>query len=130
MADILKMLTRASSTATARIKNKSALNPILWLIGIVTLPSFGLTVIINTLWLQIFFVCIGGLPILIAIFSYIYFMFTSPDYLRSEEFHIKKYATEMIGAKGQEFSANADHLVSIANPFLLEGETIENEESK
>lgn len=42
-----------------------------------------------------------------------------PDYLRSEEYHLQKLSMELMGEKGAEFAATADHLVAIANPRTL-----------
>ena len=97
--------------AGGRLTVRSALNPILWLCAIISIP--GLVVIsINIsppLWLVIF-TCA---PVLTAIFGFVYLLFVDRDKLQSEDYQLRKMSLELVEQKGD------------AEPLLLEAEEIE-----
>lgn len=118
----LNMFPSLASNMTARIKNSSALNPLLWIIGIVSISAFSAACITKSEFLSYAFFILGSLPILYALYAYHHLMTKNPDYLRSEEFHIKKMASEMIGTKGKQFFPMAGHIVDIASPNPIQEE--------
>jgi hypothetical protein len=82
--------------AVARVTTRSALNPILWLAGIVSPLSLTLAAI----WasdLALWFLVIGALPVAVSIFAYIYFMIRDPDRLQSEEYNLERHRIEHLG---------------------------------
>ena len=99
-----------------RLRVRSALNPILWLCGIVTMPC--LTGMawrgeFNT-WLAI----VAASPIACAIFGFLFLLFKDRDKLQSEEYQIRKQAMELIEQKG-DISPKIVNIVDvIANPEL------------
>jgi hypothetical protein len=102
-----------------KVKVSSILNSMLWVCFFISLPSFYFSVSSTGIWKCMYF-GIAILPILITCFTYIYFVWKNPDYLRSESFQIQKRTLEYLGEKGKEFAASADHLISIANPKAIE----------
>jgi hypothetical protein len=77
---------------------KSALNPILWLCGIISIPTIAANVFYTTLplWISI----IGCSPILMAMFGFMVLLFIDRDKLQSEDYQIKKISLEMSEQKG------------------------------
>ncbi|WP_146117524.1 MULTISPECIES: hypothetical protein [unclassified Pseudomonas] len=82
-----------------RLKVKSALNPVLWMCGLISAPTFGYGALNPNLptWLII----IGSAPVIVALYSYIFFMHRDPDRLQSEEFQIQKRTIELAQQKGE-----------------------------
>jgi hypothetical protein len=116
-SDLVRILEKSDSTIS-RVTTKSAINSMLWLAGLISLPCFVLSALVSAP-IQYIFIGIGCIPLLIAAFSYIYLLLQNPDYLRSEDFHIQKYSMELLGEKGSEFDATAEHIVSISKPTRL-----------
>lgn len=77
---------------------KSALNPILWLCGIISIPTIAANVFYTTLplWISI----IGCAPVLMAMFGFMVLLFIDRDKLQSEDYQIKKISLEMSEQKG------------------------------
>ncbi|MFN4247592.1 MAG: hypothetical protein ACK4EY_07700 [Flavipsychrobacter sp.] len=95
--------------------------------NVVDMPLFyGLWVLVLALfsgifskyeWVTIVLFCFAGLLFLIALFGYLYFTFKAPDYLRSEEYHLKKQSLEILGDKDKLLPFEAQNIVDITNPF-------------
>lgn len=82
-----------------KLSVKSALNPILWLCAIITIPSL-VIVSFNSeppIWLIILIVT----PVFTAIVGFIYLLFFDRDKLQSEEYQLKKRSLELIQEKGE-----------------------------
>lgn len=62
------------------------------------------------------FFILGAILVAAVIIAFGYFSYKNPDYLRSEEYQIKKEALALYGSKGTELSADAGHVALIANP--------------
>lgn len=83
-----------------KLSVKSALNPILWLCAIVSIPSlviavWGFSEPPN--WL--IGLIIG--PVFIALLGFLFLLFFDRDKLQSEEYQLKKRSLELIQEKGQ-----------------------------
>lgn len=77
-------------------------------------------------WVIIVLFCFAGLLFLIAGFGYVYFLFKNPDYLRSEEYHLRKQSLEILGDKEKLLPIDGQNIVDITNPYpiqLDEGKT-------
>jgi hypothetical protein len=74
--------------AGGRLTVKSALNPILWLCGIITIP----TLVAGTFYPQLatWIVAVGCAPVVVALFGFLFLLFVDRDKLQSEEYQIKK----------------------------------------
>lgn len=80
---------------------KSALNPILWLCGIITIPTIAANVFYTLPpWISI----IGCGPVLVAMFGFLILLFIDRDKLQSEDYQIKKISLEMSEQKGDNNS--------------------------
>lgn len=91
LTELFKMY---SQHAVARESRSTVLQPLVWLIPILT-PSLVLSGIYGIpFWIQLFLACSLGLILILFIGSYIYFIKSDPDYLRSERFSLSKMAIE------------------------------------
>lgn len=99
-----------------RLKVKSALNPVLWLCGLITVPTLGYGAINPQL--PIWIIVIGCAPTVVALYSYMHFMFTDKDRLQSEEFQIQKRTIELAQQKGEALPSDPRHIPTISNPKL------------
>lgn len=90
---------------------KSALNPILWLCAIITVPSLIAVPFLNEtpIWLIILIIA----PVITAILGFFFLLFIDRDKLQSEEYQLKKRSLEMIQEKGD------------SNPKIIDTDTIE-----
>lgn len=106
--------------AGGRLRVRSALNPILWLCGIITIPSlivFGLKTEPST-WLLVF----AFAPEVTAILGFLFLLFVDRDKLQSEEYQIRKMQLEMIEEKGKPAieSETVEAIPEPTTPTLLE----------
>lgn len=77
-------------------------------------------------WVTITLFSFAGLLFIIATFGYFYFTFKNPDYLRSEEYHLKKQSLEILGDKDKLLPFDAKNIVEISNPYQLPETTEDN----
>jgi len=104
--------------------------------NVVDMPLFyGLWILVLSLvsgifcqliWVTILLFCFAGLLFLLAGFGYFYFTFKNPDYLRSEEYHIRKQSLEILGDKDNLLPVDAQNIVDISNPYLLQNDEQNN----
>ncbi|WP_421920102.1 hypothetical protein [Marinifilum sp.] len=101
-----------------KLSVKSALNPILWLCAIITIPSLiAVPFIENTpTWLVILIIA----PVLTAILGFLFLMLFDRDKLQSEEYQLKKRSLDLIQVKGQDKPTliDAEEVNAIVNPEL------------
>jgi hypothetical protein len=107
---------RKTTESGQRLKVKSALNPVLWLCGIITAPTLGLGAVNPDLATWV--IVIGCAPTIVALFSYLYFMFTDKDRLQSEEFQIQKRTIELAQQKGEPSPHEPKNVPITSNPEL------------
>jgi hypothetical protein len=74
----------------------SALNPMLWLTGIVSPLSLVLAVSTGDVLLREALLGLAILPVLVTIVAYCVFIIRDPDRLQSEEYRLRRDATLMI----------------------------------
>jgi len=88
--------------AGGKLSVKSALNPMLWLCAIVSIPSLIIAIIgfgkETPSWL--IFLIIG--PVAIALLGFLFLLIFDRDKLQSEEYQLKKRSLELIQEKGQD----------------------------
>jgi len=99
--------------AGGRLTVRSALNPILWLCGIVTVPAVVCLVFIKQppSWLP----WLAFIPLAAAIIGFFFLLFVDRDKLQSETYQIRKLELEMIHEKGYP-PIPASTVEVIANP--------------
>ncbi len=85
--------------AGGRLKVRSALNPILWLCGIITIPGLIAAGIMRQTpnWL----LALSFAPVITAILGFLFLLLFDRDKLQSEEYQIRKLQLEMIEEKGR-----------------------------
>lgn len=101
-----------------RLRVRSALNPILWLCAIVTVPCTIITIQTDDPpgWLAL----IVAAPVIAAIIGFLYLLFFDRDKLQSEDYQIRKQSLELIQEKGESFPVNPASIEKISNPSLPE----------
>jgi len=102
--------------AGSRLTVKSALNPVLWLCAIITVPSFisfGFNPNPPTWW-----IVLAMTPVATAVFGFIFLLFCDRDKLQSEEYQLKKQSLELVQEMGEKNpkAISMEDLDSIAEP--------------
>lgn len=100
--------------AGGRLTVKSALNPILWLCGIITIP----TLAAGTFYphLATWIVAVGCAPVIVALFGFLFLLFFDRDKLQSEDYQIKKRTIELAQQKGDAYPLLVDSEAAVENP--------------
>jgi hypothetical protein len=95
---------------------RSALNPVLWLCGLVTLPSVVASTFMTVIptWL----IVLAMSPVATALFGFLFLLFVDRDKLQSESFQLRKQALELIEDKGDFKAIDASTIEVISNPDL------------
>jgi hypothetical protein len=80
--------------ATARVETVrvigTAMNPALWLVGIVSPLAFLLSVFAGESWLRPALFVVGVVPLALAVIAYFLLLFRDPDRLQSEEYRLRQ----------------------------------------
>ena len=84
----------------ASIKHRTAVQPLLWLCGTFSLGCFLIAALAKDPWLRHGLFIVGAVPLALLAFAYIYFMFSDPDRLHSEEFQLKRRSLSIVESKG------------------------------
>lgn len=104
LEDLRVMRSSVASAAGGSLKVRSALNPLLWLCAIVSVPSMTVAGFTSSpaAWWLIF----GAVaPVAVALLCYMILMFRDPDKLQSEEYQIQKQTLQLAGQKNWDFLA-------------------------
>lgn len=97
-----QVFSRASESG-GRLRVRSALNPILWLCGIVSIPTLAAGAFHPIpAWVAV----VGCSPVAVALFGFVFLLFVDRDKLQSEDFQLKKRTMELAQQKG-EFTPTA-----------------------
>lgn len=116
MLSLRELVTAKVTEAGGRLTVKSALNPILWLAAIVTVPTLVVLPFVSEppSWLIIF----AFLPVFAAIFGFLFLLIFDRDKLQSEDYQIKKSYLELIEEKGSPEVIAAVSADLIENPDI------------
>jgi len=68
-------------------------------------------------WILIVLFSLGGLMALIGIIIYCVFAAKNPDYLRSENYQLKKQSIELLGNKDNALNPHVDKVIYITSPY-------------
>jgi ABC-type bacteriocin/lantibiotic exporter with double-glycine peptidase domain len=79
---------------------RTAINPLLWLVGLTTPLAFILAAIISDQLIRLILICFAAIPVIATLIAYIIFMFRDPDRLQSEEYRIRQRALQILYKKG------------------------------
>lgn len=99
-----------------RLRVRSALNPILWLCALVTIPV--ICIITRYTFAPNWLIAIAVAPVGCAIFGYLFLLIFDRDKLQSEDYQIRKQTLELIQEKGDKFPILGTSIQAIANPDL------------
>lgn len=68
-------------------------------------------------WVTVVLLVFAGVLFAMAVFGYFFFTFKNPDYLRSEEYHLRKQSLEILGDKDKLLPVDGQNIVDITNPY-------------
>jgi hypothetical protein len=91
--------TGLSRVDTIRVV-RTALNPLLWLVGLTTPAAFILAAFIGDQLIRLILLCFAAIPVVATLVAYVIFMFRDPDRLQSEEYRIRQRALQILYKKG------------------------------
>jgi hypothetical protein len=101
--------TGLSRVDTIRVV-RTAINPLLWLVGLTTPLAFILAAFSGDQLTRLLLICFAAVPVIVTLVVYVIFMFRDPDRLQSEEYRIRQRALQILYKKGE----SAD-IVDVAN---------------
>ena len=118
-ASVLGDFGRIAQQAAGRLVVQSALNPLLWLCAIVSIPCFILAFLAGEdrglMWALF---AMGGIPIVVACGLAVKFGISSPEKLQSEDFQLRQRSLQMLQGADDRTIIDTDAVVAIANPML------------
>ncbi|AUM33446.1 hypothetical protein K9B91_002372 [Salmonella enterica subsp. enterica serovar Give] len=111
-------LAAKSQSSVEKVTVKNVMNPLLWICGLVSIPSLGVIFWSKGAesWVVDFLAIV---PPTASIIFYGYFALRSPDRLQSEGYQLKKQVIELIEEKGSIGPIDARSLEVISNPDLI-----------
>ena len=104
--------TGLSRVDTIRVV-RTAINPLLWLVGLTTPIAFIFAAVIGDQMIRLALLCFAAVPVLVTLVAYLVFMFRDPDRLQSEEYRIRQQALRILYKTG----GNTE-IVDIANQVI------------
>ncbi|PHS29650.1 MAG: hypothetical protein COA95_11620 [Methylophaga sp.] len=102
--------------AGGKLTVKSALNPILWLCAIVSIPGLCTIPFINTVPIWLIILICG--PVVTAMLGFLILLTIDRDKLQSEEYQIRKQTLEYMQQKGQALPSLGNDAELITPPEL------------
>jgi hypothetical protein len=129
MSDLFQRL----SSHIGRIKVRSIIDaPAKYLLWIILFAIVAAIAEVSS-WVIIVLFCFAGAFLLLVLVGYIYFALTKPDYLRSEEYNLKKKSLEIMGDKENYLPVDMHNVVNVVNTtasaiLLEDNEEEENHE--
>ena len=116
---MLRDLSHNAQQAAGRVVVRSALNPLLWLCAIVSIPCFVLAFFAEEdrglMWAMF---TVGGLPIVVACGLAVKFAISNPEKLQSEDFQLRQQSLQMLQGTNDRTVIDTNAVVAIANPML------------
>jgi hypothetical protein len=117
--NLLERIAATAHSAATHLRVKSALNPMLWMCAIVTLPCFILAYFARGIEpLATLVGCIGALPVVATVVGFLYFMIKAPEKLQSEDYQLRHETIELIKQKGTNVEISPSSLEAITNPVI------------
>jgi membrane protein implicated in regulation of membrane protease activity len=110
-------LGRWYASAASSLRVRSALNPMLWLCALVPTAAFLGAVITGNPMLAGALVSIGALPVVCAVWGFVYFAVKAPHRLQSEEYQLRHEMLRVVSEqKGRRVRIDIATLDAITNP--------------
>jgi hypothetical protein len=96
-------LVKAATTRSEAVRVvRTAVNPLLWLAGIVTPLATIAVVVVSDSWVRGALLALAALPVFAALVAYFTLLFRDPDRLQSEEFRLRQAALRILYSKPAE----------------------------
>lgn len=116
LAADLSQIAGCSNETIKRVKVNGAMNPMLWVTGVIVPPLLIVAYLTSDFILR--YCCIGLVFfIIIAVFGvFIYFAIYHPDKLQSEDFQLRNMAMQIYKHQTNNIVATEEGLAHIANP--------------
>lgn len=106
-----------AQSAAAQLRVKSALNPMLWLCGIISLPCFAFAWFVRGVEpLASVLTYVGAAPVIVACLMGMFFAIFKPEKLQSEDYQLRHETLELIRQKGSNIEIEPSSLEIVANP--------------
>lgn len=109
--------------AVNRLKVRSALNPALWMVGVISVPSLGASTLLNGA-AQFIVLTTAVIPVIVACFMLVWFTLTDPNKLRSESHEQVMAVMNMVEHKGGAITL-APQDVSNIDVITVKGDGVE-----
>lgn len=111
----LESASKNSLSAIAGLRVRSALNPMLWLCGIVGSLFLGAAWVFRS-WpvMAATLAVVATIPVVVTSAVFIYFALRRPDKLQSEDYQLRRETIQMIGAKVSSLQVDPASLNAIA----------------
>lgn len=103
--------------AVGSVSTKSFLNPLLWLCGLISIPSYILSSLTVGL-LQIAFFAVGTAPLLLVIFLTLKYQ-NRPDLFQSEEYRLRDQALRIFGNSQSSDIDGLSKIVGVPKNYTL-----------
>jgi hypothetical protein len=117
LAGVFERVAGRAQSAASQLRVRSALNPMLWLCGIVSLPCFFIAYLLRGIEpLATIIAYVGIAPVATTILGFLYFMIFAPEKLQSEDYQLRHETLELIRQKGSSVAIAPSSLEAIANP--------------
>ncbi|UTZ27770.1 hypothetical protein HB761_14055 [Vibrio campbellii] len=113
--NIDEKISQRAIDSGGRLRVKSALNPILWLCGLITIPCISAMAYMEApapMWL----VLLAFIPVCCAAIGFLFLLIMDRDKLQSEDYQSRKQSLELIQQKGDALPISSASIQSIANP--------------
>lgn len=110
-------MTTNLTEAVNRLRVKSALNPMLWVCGIICIP----TLIVISRWqgeVPSWLIALVFIPVCAVVAGFFILLFRDPDKLQSEEYQLRKQSLEIVQDKGGRLQLLPASIDAISNPSL------------
>lgn len=111
----LEQLNFLSKEGSGTVRQKNAVQPLLWACLFVTVPCFYLCTQVEPR-MQPWIFGAGCVPLLLLAAGYLWFMFKDPSRLQSEEYQLRSRVLDIIETKGGRFQVEPANMQLILNP--------------
>lgn len=112
------MVTKAAEQG-GRLRVRSALNPMLWLCSIITIPTMVTAAVLGPrapIWL----IALALAPVGVALVGFLFLLVIDRDKLQSEEYQLRKRSLELMQAKGDPEPSPINAVAVIVKPGQLD----------
>jgi beta-lactamase regulating signal transducer with metallopeptidase domain len=111
--------TTSAAAAAQRLRVRSALNPVLWLVGIGSPITLGAAYIFRDHPVVMgILVAVGVAPILTACAGFVYFALRKSEKLQSEDYQLRHEALQVIQERVGHGVIDVSAVTAIANPAV------------